>query len=128
MEFALIFPIMMLLLVAVFDAGRLVFAYNDITNAARVGARTAIVNQGPGVAEAATVSQATSLGLVNSDVTVTYLEPDLLGDCASPYDLGCVAVVSVEFDWQAMTPLIGNLIGPVTLTTETRMPIERIYP
>ena len=127
-EFALIFPIMMLLLVAVFDAGRLVFAYNDITNAARVGARTAIVNQGSGVAEAATVSQATSLGLVNSDVTVTYLEPDLLADCVSPYDLGCVAVVSVEFDWRAMTPLIGNLIGPVTLTSETRMPIERIYP
>ena len=59
-EFALIFPVMMLLLVAMFDAGRLVFAYNDITNAARVGARVAIVNQGSGVAEAATVGQATS--------------------------------------------------------------------
>ena len=118
----------MLLLVAIFDAGRLVFAYNDITNAARVGARVAIVNQGSGVAEAATISQATSLGLSSSDVTVTYLQPDLSGSCASPYALGCVAEVSVQFDWAAITPIIGNVIGPVTITTESRMPIERVFP
>jgi hypothetical protein len=34
-EFALVFPLLMLLIVAIFDGGRLVFAYNDITNAAR---------------------------------------------------------------------------------------------
>ena len=127
-EFALVFPVMMLLLLAIFDGGRLVFAYNDITNAARVGARVAIVNQAAGAAVAATVNQATSLGLVNSDVTVTYLKPDLSGSCASPYGLGCVADVRVTFDWAAITPVIGSVIGPVTLTTETRMPIERIYP
>jgi Flp pilus assembly protein TadG len=127
-EFALVFPVMMLLLLAIFDGGRLVFAYNDITNAARVGARVAIVNQAAGAAEAATISQATSLGLVSSDVKVTYLKPDLSGGCASPYELGCVADVRVTFDWSAITPVIGSVIGPVTLTTETRMPIERIYP
>lgn len=127
-EFALIFPILMLLLVAIFDGGRLVFAYNDINNAARVGARVAIVNQGSGAAQAATINQATSLGLTNADVTVSYLEPDLAAACPSPYDLGCVAEVSVTFDWQAITPIIGNVIGPVTLTTASRMPIERVYP
>ena len=34
-----------MLLLAIFDLGRAVFAYNDITNAAREGARLAIVNQ-----------------------------------------------------------------------------------
>lgn len=126
-EFALIFPILMLLLVAIFDVGRLVFAYNDITNAARVGARVAIVNQASGAAQAATINQA-ALGLANADVTVSYLEPDLSADCASPYKLGCVAEVTVEFDWQAITPIIGSFLGPVTVTTETRMPIERVYP
>ena len=42
--------------------------------------------------------------------------------------LGCVADIRVTFDWAAITPVIGSVIGPVTLTTETRMPIERIYP
>jgi Flp pilus assembly protein TadG len=127
-EFALVFPILMLLLVAIFDVGRLVFAYNDITNAARVGARVAIVNQTSGVAQAATIKQATSLGLSNADVTIDYLEPDLSADCAAPYDLGCVVQVEVQFEWEAITPIIGNILGPITVTTESRMPIERIYP
>ena len=50
-EFALIFPVLMIMLIGIFDAGRLVFAYNDITNAARSGARVAIVNQAAGADE-----------------------------------------------------------------------------
>ena len=44
-EFALVIPIFLVLLVALFDLGRAVFAYNTLTNAAREGARIAIVNQ-----------------------------------------------------------------------------------
>ena len=104
------------------------FAYNDITNAARVGARVAIVDQTANVARDATIAQATSLGLSNADVTVTYLAPDLSGPCDTPYDLGCIAQVDVTFDWTAITPVIGNVIGPVSVSTESRMPIERVYP
>lgn len=127
-EFALIFPVMILLLLAIFDAGRLVFAYNDMTNAARTGARVAIVDQTPNAAQDATISQATSLGLTSGDVTVSYLAPDLSGPCATPYDLGCVAQIEVTFQWQAITPVIGSILGPISLTTESRMPIERVYP
>ncbi len=127
-EFALVFPILMVILIAVFDVGRLVFAYNDITNAARSGTRVAIVNQTAGVAGAATIDQATSLGLANSDVTITYRTADLSAACPSPYQLGCVAVVEVQFAWTAITPIIGNIVGPVTVTSRSRMPIERIYP
>jgi Flp pilus assembly protein TadG len=127
-EFALVFPILIVLLLAIFDAGRLVFAYNDITNASRVGARVAIVDQSSGLAADATINQATSLGLTSGDVTVSYLEPDLSGTCPAPYALGCVAQVEVSYDWQAITPVIGNILGPVTVTTRTRMPIERVYP
>jgi Flp pilus assembly protein TadG len=127
-EFALVFPVLIVLLLAIFDVGRLVFAYNDITNAARDGVRVAIVDQTANVARDATISQATSLGLTNSNVTVDYLEPDLSAACPAPYALGCVAEIQVTFDWQAITPIIGNILGPITVTTETRMPIERIYP
>ena len=126
--FALVFPILMLVLIAVFDVGRLVFAYNDITNAARSGARVAIVDQTAGVAQTATINQATSLGLKPADVTIAYLKSDLSGPCPSPKQLGCVAHVKVDFGWSAITPVIGSIVGPVTVTAESRMPIERTYP
>src|SRR3954468_656604 len=44
-EFALVIPLFLLILMAVFDFGRAVFAYNSVTNAAREGTRFAIVNQ-----------------------------------------------------------------------------------
>ena len=44
-EFALIAPLFILILLAVFDLGRGVFMYTSITNAAREAARLAIVNQ-----------------------------------------------------------------------------------
>jgi Flp pilus assembly protein TadG len=127
-EFALVFPILIILLIAVFDMGRLVFAYNDITNAARSGARVAIVDQTNGVARTATINQATSLGLKAADVTIDYLKADLSGPCPTPKQLGCVAHVKVNFAWRAITPIIGSIVGPVTVTAESRMPIERIYP
>lgn len=126
-EFALIFPVLMLLLVAIFDLGRLVFAYNDISNAARVGARVAIVDQGNNNARTATINQATSLGLSTADVQVTYLRGDLSGACL-PYRVGCVAQVRAQFAWRPITPIIGSIVGPITVTTQTRMPIERVFP
>ncbi len=130
-EFALVFPVMMLILLALFDVGRLVFAYNDITNAARSGARVAIVNQGSNVARDATVNQATSLDLQTSDVSVAYLDHHAGGPCSTggaPLEVGCLVRIQVTFDWTAITPVVGNVLGPITVTTETTMPIERVYP
>ena len=44
-EFALVLPIFLLIVMALFDIGRGVFIYNGLTNAAREAARLAIVNQ-----------------------------------------------------------------------------------
>ena len=44
-EFALVFPIFVIMLFGLFDVGRAVFAYNAITNSAREGTRLGIVNQ-----------------------------------------------------------------------------------
>ena len=127
-EFALVFPILMILLIAVFDLGRLVFAYNDITNAARSGARVAIVDQTANVAQTATINQATSLGLKPADVTVDYLKADLSGPCPSPKQLGCVAHVKVKFAWQRHHTDHRQHRRADHRHAESRMPIERIYP
>src|SRR3954468_3734039 len=44
-EFAVVLPIFLLGVCGLFDLGRAVFAYTSLTNAAREGARLAIVNQ-----------------------------------------------------------------------------------
>jgi Flp pilus assembly protein TadG len=119
----LIFPVLILVLVAVFDLGRLVFAYNNITNA-----RVAIVDQTTPVAQNATINQATSLGLTAANVTVDYRTANLAATCPSPKTLGCVAQVTVTYQWRAITPIIGGIIGPMNVTAVSRQPIERIFP
>ena len=130
-EFALVFPIVVVILLAIFDLGRLVFAYNDIGNAARQGARTAIIDQGGTHARDRVIEMATSLGLQATDVDVQYAKSDG-SSCRDPktglYTLACQATITVQFEWSAITPVIGNIVGPITVTTTAQMPIERIYP
>jgi Flp pilus assembly protein TadG len=126
-EFALVFPIVIVILLAIFDLGRLVFAYNDIGNAARQGARTAIIDQAPNHARDRVIQMATGVDLDPTKVAVTYIKSDGTA-CPSPKTLACQAVITVSYDWSAITPVIGNIVGPITVTTTAQMPIERIYP
>ena len=50
-EFALVIPIIVLLIASFVEIGRAVFAYNTVANAARQGVRVAIVNQLPDVTD-----------------------------------------------------------------------------
>ena len=106
-EFALVFPVIVLILFGVFDFGRAIYAYNTIANAARQGARVAAVNQ---VVTANTrcnedmpvenpldpdwsvlacaASSAVSLGVQTSDVQVAYTPP------ASTPTLACPSIPS----------------------------------
>jgi Flp pilus assembly protein TadG len=133
-EFALVIPLVILLLLAVFDFGRAIYAYNAVSNAAREGARTAIVDQtvngGVPVAATEAANQATALGLDPSDsnqVQVSYLLPDLSAPCPN-HGVGCIAEVRVQYRFQAITPVIGAIVGPLTVSSTTQIPIERTYP
>jgi len=130
-EFALVFPVLIIMLIAIFDFGRLVFAYNAITNAAREGARVGIINQTESGIQDEVINQGTSLGLVAGDVVVTYVKSDApTQPCPDdpPTSLECLVVVTVSYDWQAITPVIGSIVGPVTVTAISEMPIERVFP
>ncbi len=125
-------PILLLLFMGIFDLGRAIYAYNTISNAAREGARVAIVDQRTtggipaGATEAA--DQATSLGLdPTTDVDVAYLLPDLSGSCPSR-SLGCVAEVTTRYRFAAITPIIGSLVGPIDMSATTQLPIEFTRP
>ncbi len=147
-EFALVFPVLVLMLLGIFDFGRGVYAYNTIANAARVGARVAAVNQiltSPDCNENHPVENpsdphwsiqtcaadaAVSLGVTPSDVTVAYsTPPNSTMTCTSTsLQVGCIVSVTVHYAYTPMTPVIGNLIGTLTMDSTSQVLVDRVFP
>ena len=111
-EFALILPLLVLVTLGIFDAGRAVFAYHTVANSARAAARVAIVNQDPVAIRTAAKTEAVGLGLVDADITLA---------ACSTFD--CEYSVSVSYDYESVTPLIGNLFHP-TISSTASMRVE----
>lgn len=130
-EFALILPIFVLVLVGIFDGGRLVFSYHTVNNAAREGGREATVNQTITDIQARAAQHAVALDIAPSDVQVDFrlpATPNSPGSCNGALNssaiYGCLAVVRVTYDFFAATPLISAIVGPVPVTGEVRFPVE----
>lgn len=124
-EFALAVPVIFLLLVALFDVGRIVFINNEIAEAAREGARWGAV-QGRAATASEEVSDTVLDRIAVAPAPVIQLgcaNPSggpAAGDCRS----GNLLTVSVETSVQPVTPLIGNLIGPMLLRASAQMTIH----
>jgi Flp pilus assembly protein TadG len=126
-EFALAIPVFLLLMFGLFDLGRVVYAYNTISNASRESVRVSIVNQTVTDVEAEAIQQAVSLGLTNADVTPAYVDTNGVA-CATPIAVNCLASVTIVYSFVPATPVIGQMIGPLQLTAATEMPVERTCP
>ncbi len=126
-EFALAIPVFLLILFGLFDLGRVVYAYNTISNASRESVRVSIVNQTQADVEGEAIKQAVSLGLTNADVTPVYLD-EHGGVCATPIAVNCLASVTVVYNFTPVTPVIGQIIGTLQITSATEMPVERSCP
>ena len=159
-EFAFVLPILILLLVGIFDFGRAVYAFNTVNNAAREGSRLAIVDQNCDAIGQVARQHASSLDVSWSyngalapgaacyangeDVHIQFLEASYTGDdSTSPQDfndscdagqpagpmtgtrVGCIAEVTVIYEYTAATPIIGNLVGTLNLKGVAQQPIER---
>lgn len=127
-EFALIIPIFILLVMGIFDLGRAVYGYNTANNAAREAARMAIVDQTLTHIKAEAVAHAPGLSLAASNVTVDFRSqatPQTVGSC-SPARINCLANVRVNYSYQASTPIIGNLLGVVSMMGESQFPVEAV--
>jgi hypothetical protein len=59
--------------------------------------------------------------------TVTYRNLDDTAAC-SPVEVGCLAVVTVNSVFQPITPIIGNIVGSITLSSTSKEPVEFICP
>jgi TadE-like protein len=125
-EFALILPVFVLLLVGLFDVGRAVYAYNTLNNAAREAGRLAIVDQYEDHVRDEAVAAASGVGVVRADVEISY---ELEDGSSCPHVgtdqiVSCVAVVTVPYDYEAATPIIGNILGPFTIQGTSRFPVS----
>jgi Flp pilus assembly protein TadG len=148
-EFAFIFPVIALLAFAFIDLGRAVFQQNTLADAARQAARVAAVNQvdpidgpwqclankpvedpsAPGwTFRGCAMTTGAVIGVTQGDVSVAYSAPpgtDL--DCVDLH-VGCIASVTVLSDYFPITPVAGQLIGPITMSATSEIPIERLFP
>jgi hypothetical protein len=130
-EFALVIPIFLLILFALFDLGSAVFSYNSLTNAAREGARMAIVNQDVPTILSRAKSQSSIVEIDDPSVVVHFYQaaadgsPDLSDPC-NLVAVGCLAVVSFEGTYHPITPIISNILfgSGVTFTAKAVLSVE----
>jgi len=146
-EFALILPIIVLLVVAFVEVGRAVFAYNTIANAARQAVRVATVNQLSDVTDCdesrpvedpyephwsmrgCAIAAAATLGITAANVSVAYAPPPSTTlTCTPKLHVGCIASVTVTYYYAVSTPFVNWIISPFTMSQTSQMPIERVFP
>ena len=135
-EFALIVSIFILVLMGIFDFGRAIFAFNTINQSAREGARLAIVDQTISHIQDEAIDTGVSLDLEAADVIVDFRDrdtPNTAGSCTgavagddnnSSSIVDCFAVVRVQYDYVAATPIIGNIVGPIQMEGESRFQVD----
>ena len=119
-EFALLLPVLLLLIFGIIDFGRALNAQITLTQAAREGARLAALGQ-PNVV---TRTQAAATGLRPVTVTVTTCPPG-----SGP---GANATVITSYSFSFITPIgaiarmfgPSSLGGPISITAQGVMPCE----
>lgn len=119
MEFALILPLLALILMGIFDLGRAFYAYNVVANAAREGARAGVIATATDADIRAAVRRY-AIGLEPiPDAKITIIPS---GSRIS----GGTITVRVEYDFTAVTPLIDTFLpnGKLTLSSIATMRVE----
>jgi Flp pilus assembly protein TadG len=146
-EFALVIPIIVMLIAVFIEIGRAVYAYNTIANAARQAARVAVVNQLPDVTDCdesrpiedpyephwsvmgCALLAGKTIGLSPANVTVAYVTPPSTTlSCSPTLHIGYIASVTVTFNYDITTPFVSRFIGPIAMSQTSEMPVERVFP
>jgi Flp pilus assembly protein TadG len=125
-EFALLLPLLLLIVFGIIDFGRAINAQITITQAAREGARvmalpggTTVESDGNQAYQDRAITAATGLGLTASDVTAPASCPATGGALA-----GDDAQVQITYSFSFVTPISIFFGSTRTLTAEGVMPCE----
>ena len=127
-EFALLLPVLLLIIFGTIDFGRAINAQITLTQAAREGARLASLGYpATGTNSVTTRTQSAATGLSNVTVTVT--------TCAAGAGAGVDGVVSVSYPFTFITPVgaFASMFGTatfgsstLTITAKGEMPCETL--
>ena len=125
-EYALLLPLMLIMIMGIFDLGRITFTYSTIVNISREGARYGVVNQCATNADVKAAVKDKSLGIDPNDLifTISWVPANCL--CPDPPGSGTVTV-SVSSDFTPITPFIAGILGggsTITLNGTTTMYLE----
>ncbi len=113
-EFALVLPLLIIIVVGIAEFGWLFNGKITLTSAAREGARVVAILKNETIATTAVNETADLSGLTITDVDFNYIS-------GGPYNVNKVQVI-VE---GSMNPLVGLFIsGPVTMDAEAYMRVE----
>jgi len=116
LEAALVLPILLMLVMGTVDLGRAVYIRNALANAARDGARFAIVDPRNTTCIKTVAARYSSLAnLTASDVTVTP---------PGTFDLGQPITVAVQSDYRPITPLIASAAGARTVAVRANATMQ----
>jgi Flp pilus assembly protein TadG len=137
-EFAIILPVIAMVVLGLFDLGRAVFTYNTLSQAARQANRTAIVDQDTDRVKAMAIAAAPTVGLTPSNVSVCFKTADSTQtNCSSPSTdncpasdrvIGCLAIVTASLTYTPMTPVISLILPSISLTSTSVGPIDYVCP
>lgn len=113
-EFALVLPLLVFLLFGIMDFGRIFHAYLTIDHAGREAARAASVGKDDTSVKNTAVNDAAGIGLTVSRVGVT----------PATRTSGTDVTVTITYPITFLTPVIGSIVGPITLEDTTVMRVE----
>lgn len=112
-EYALLLPIFLLLAMGILDLGRTVYFYSAINNAAREGARYGVINPTDVAGINARARLQTAM-LDQNALVVSTLYPDAE-----------TIQVRVQYQYRAVTPIAGLVLGSNTINLDARATMIR---
>lgn len=137
-EFAIVLPVIVLVILGLFDLGRGVFAYNTLAQSARQANRLAIVDQDVSRVAVVGIAAAPTLGLAASNIDVCFkTATSAQRDCSSPStdncplstrSIGCLAIVRSHLAFAPLTPVISVFWSSLQLSSTSISPIEYVCP
>jgi len=127
-EFALVLPVMLLIVLFAIDAGRLFLGWVEINNAVRIAANYASLHPTANWADSSDPDRVRFNQLIQQEANVLNCvveSPIPPPTYPSGTDLGDLAQAGFSCSFDVLTPIIGGVIGdPLTISVSSSFPIR----
>jgi Flp pilus assembly protein TadG len=128
LEAAVTIPLILFISVAIFEFGRAYQTWQVLTNAAREGARVAVLpNQAPGAAEARVKDYLVSGQLANAAGATVTVDPAVKVNIGTAVANSSLVTVNYPFQFMVLQPVAslvvrGSMVGgPITISASAQM-------